>query len=126
MGITIFKCPHCKKIINMTDGLQNRMQDIGDPLMKCKFCGGLIKTGAQEWVDLPMSRKIGIWLKIHIVYGVFYGGILGLATWALVVEVFQKSNQLGTILGIIVFLIFFYLMDRGYKNEIQNSQRKKQ
>jgi hypothetical protein len=125
MGITTFKCPHCKRIIDMTDGLQSRMQDIGNPIMKCQYCGGLIRTGAQEWVDQSKSRKIGFWIKMHIAYGTIYGAVLGLAAWALVVEVLKKSNQLGIIIGSIVFIFIFYSMHRAYNNQVKVSLKRK-
>lgn len=125
MGITTFKCPHCKRIIDMTDGLHSRMQDIGNPIMKCQYCGGSFRTGAQEWVDQSKSRKIGFWIKMHIVYGMLYGTILGLAAWAVIVEVIKKSNQLGLIIGAFVFIFINYLMHRAYCNQVKDSIRRK-
>jgi DNA-directed RNA polymerase subunit RPC12/RpoP len=125
MGITVFKCPYCKRIIEMTDGLQNRMKDIGTPLMKCPHCGGQFKTGAREWVDLPKSRKTEIWVKFHIVYGIVYGAILGLGAWAIIVEAIKLSKTLGTIIGSIVFLFLFYSMHKAYRNQINESLERK-
>ena len=109
----------------MTDGLQNRMKDIGSPLMKCPHCGGQFKTGAKEWVDLHRSRKSEIWLKFHFVYGIVYGGILGLGAWAIIVEAIKLSKTIGTVIATIVFLFIFYSMHKAYRNQINESLERK-
>lgn len=125
MGMTSFSCPHCRRIIKMTDGIHTRLEDIGNPLMSCPHCNGLIKTGAKEWIDLSKERKFGIWFKTHIVYGLIYGALLGFAVGSLIVGVFKIPLNFGIAGGIIVFILIFYLMHKGYKNEIQESLKRK-
>ena len=125
MGMTFFRCPHCGVSIGTRSGLRNNLDDIGPPVMQCTKCGHLIKTGAQEWVDMPTSSKLKIWAEVYVYYGVLIGPIFGIMAWAGVTEGLHQPQPLGILAAVAVWILVMLRVHFVHKGEVRESMKRK-
>jgi hypothetical protein len=125
MGITFFRCPHCDVSIGTRSGLRNDLDDIGPPMMQCSKCGHLIRTGAQEWIDMPLSGKLKIWAEVYLYYGVLIGPLFGVIAWAGVTAGLHQSQGLGCLAAIVVWGLVMRRVHCVHKSEVRESLKRK-
>lgn len=53
----LLSCPHCNAAIAHGVGYGDNIPDIWVPLIRCKVCGGLIKTGGSEYLTLTVNER---------------------------------------------------------------------
>ena len=125
MGLTFFRCPHCGVSIGTRSGLRNKLYDIGPSTMQCMKCGHLIKTGAKEWAEMPMSNKINIWAEVYLYYGILIGPLFGVLAWGSVTEGLDQSNSLGVLAAISVWILVILRVHFVHKREVEESLKRK-
>ena len=55
-----WKCPYCKTEITSGTGEEPSIPEIWIPFYRCKVCGGLIRTGSNEYLTLPPAYRLSI------------------------------------------------------------------
>ena len=75
MGMTFFSCPNCKASLGSSTGFTKKLYTLGPPVMRCGKCGTSIRTGAQEWPDLPRSKQRSLWFQYRVLIPFILGPI---------------------------------------------------
>lgn len=51
-------CPYCNAEITRGSGYGDTVPDIWVPFIRCEVCGGLMKTGGNEYLTMPVEERI--------------------------------------------------------------------
>lgn len=52
------KCPYCNAVIARGRGYGYPVPCVWVPCIRCEICGGLMKTGANEYLTMPVEKRI--------------------------------------------------------------------
>jgi hypothetical protein len=125
MSITIFCCPHCRASLGKRHGLRSGLEDIGPSMMICPNCGLPIKTGAHEWTEMPIFKKLLIWTEVYLYYGALVGPLFASAAGVGVTVGLKQSPILGILVGLIVWVLVMVRVHKVHQRDVQESLKRK-
>lgn len=125
MGVTYFRCPHCRTHLNMRGGLRNKLYDIGEPTVTCPNCGGQIRTGGNEWVNLTLLDKAKIWGEVYVYYGLIIAPGLGFAVGGSLNGIFGVSPIPSWAAGIAIWCLVMLRVHFVHRGEVKESLARK-
>jgi predicted RNA-binding Zn-ribbon protein involved in translation (DUF1610 family) len=125
MGMTYFRCPKCQRQIAAVSGIRSRMMDIGPPVIPCSYCQAPVATGAQEWVDLPDSRKRAIRAETYLYGGLVLAPLLAVVAFFVLLEGFKAPRSIAFIVAIATWGAVLYRSHKAHLGRVSASLRRK-